>query len=102
MGLTLGAGSGFDFLVLRLIKRTEYVATLDTVILDHAELRKDAGRARYDSARAHQLVQVELPKKRVSRRFQTMQFCKEFWGFTVITNRRDLRSSISGKSEIRT
>ena len=62
LALALGTGSRFDFLALVLQERSQDVATLVTVVLDHAELRQNPGGASHHSARTDQLVQMQLAK----------------------------------------
>lgn len=59
--LTLGAGARLHLLVLGLEKGPQHKVTLATVVLDHAELREDAGAAADNTAGPDQLVQVKLP-----------------------------------------
>ena len=49
-GLTLRAGAGLYFLVLRLVEWPEDEITLVTVILDDAELGHDSSRTRHHTA----------------------------------------------------
>lgn len=59
--LTLGTGARLHLLVLGLEKGPQHKATLVTIVLDHAELREDAGAAADHTAGPDQLVQVKLP-----------------------------------------
>ncbi len=67
-GLTLRTGARLHFLVLGLEEGSQHEVTLVTVVLDHAELREDAGAAAHHAARPDQLVQVELPEEDRRRR----------------------------------
>lgn len=62
-GLTLGTGTRLHLLVLGLEEGSQHEVTLVTVVLDHAELREDAGAAAHHAAGPDQLVQVELPEE---------------------------------------
>ena len=59
--LALGTGPRLDLLLIVLEEGTQDVPTLDAVVLDHLQLREDAGSAGHHSLEAHQAVQVELP-----------------------------------------
>ena len=61
--LALWAGASLHLLVLALVEGPQDVATLEAVVLDHAELREDPRAAGHHSVRADQLVQVQLPAK---------------------------------------
>lgn len=63
LGLTLGAGARLHLLVLGLEERPQHKVTLAAVVLDHAELREDAGAAADHAAGSDQLVQMELPEE---------------------------------------
>lgn len=64
--LTLGTGARLHLLVLGLEKGPQHKVALVTVVLDHAELREDAGAAADNPAGPNQLVQVELAGKRTA------------------------------------
>ena len=59
--LTLWTGRRLHLLLLALVERTQHEATLDTVILDHVQLREDSSAAGHHTSGTDQLVQVELP-----------------------------------------
>ena len=56
VGLTLGTSSRFHFFILVLEERPQNKAALGTLVLDHAELRHDAGSARDHPGCTDQLV----------------------------------------------
>lgn len=64
--LTLGTGARLHLLVLGLEKGPQHKLALVTVVLDHSELRENAGAAAHDTAGPNQLVQMELPEKRTA------------------------------------
>lgn len=80
--LTLGTGARLHLLVLGLEKGPQHKVTLVTVVLDHSKLRENAGAAAHDTAGPDQLVQMELPEKRTTRRWSPCLLSFRPGGFT--------------------
>ena len=63
IGLALWTGTRLDLLVVTLEERSQHEATLEAVVLHHAQLGEDPCGCRDNTTCTQQLVQVELPAR---------------------------------------